>query len=382
MKDCIVIGGGLIGMFTARALRRCGLSVGILERGPFGREASWAGGGILSPLYPWREALSVSNLAAAGAGLYPALAQQMLSATGIDPEWRQCGVLALEVSDRKRALAWARRCGFGMRRLPAQEIPLLEPNIAAQHDSALYRPHVAQIRNPRLLKALYQDLQQSGVELLADEEVRAIETQGNRVSGLSTVKGTLYKCGMTVIANGAWSGKLLQQTGVELDIHPIRGQMMLLQGTAGTLRHIVLQAGHYLIPRADGAIVVGSTLEDVGFIAATTEPGLQELQDFVARTAPALAGLPVVKHWAGLRPGCGQGIPYIGAHPRIEGLYLNAGHFRNGIVMAPAAAELLTALMLGASPPLDPSPYALTEKRVFGLASGKLDTQTPDGKRR
>jgi glycine oxidase len=272
-------------------------------------------------------------------------------------------VLALEVNDWEPALTWARRRGFDMSILAAQEIPVLEPNIAVQHDSVLYRPNVAQIRNPRLLKALYQDLQQSGVELLADEEVRAIETQGNRVSGLSTVKGTLYKCGMAVIANGAWSGKLLQQTGVELDIHPIRGQMMLLQGTAGALRHIVLQAGHYLIPRNDGAIVVGSTLEDVGFVAETTEPGLQELQDFVARAAPALAGLPVVKHWAGLRPGCGQGLPYIGAHPRIEGLYLNAGHFRNGIVMAPAAAELLAALMLDASSPLDPAPYALITKR-------------------
>jgi glycine oxidase len=105
--------------------------------------------------------------------------------------------------------------------------------------------------------------------------------------------------------------------------------------------------------------VVGSTVEDVGFDPATTEQGLQELQQFVTELAPALAGLPIVKHWAGLRPGCGQGIPYIGAHPHIEGLYINAGHFRNGIVMAPAAAELLAALMLDKTPPLDPRPYAL-----------------------
>ncbi len=363
MKDCIVIGGGLIGMLTARVLRRRGLSVGILERGPFGREASWAGGGILSPLYPWRDAAAVSDLASAGAGLYPVLARELMERTDIDPEWRRCGVLALDVNDHQSALGWARRRGFEMNILPAEKIPALEPGIAAQRHAALYRPNVAQIRNPRLLKALQQDLQRSGVGLLADEEVLAIETRDHRISGISTVKGTLYKCGMAVIANGAWSSKLLKQTGVELDIRPIRGQMILLEGTPGLLRHIVLQQGKYLIPREDGAIVVGSTVEDAGFDATTTEQGLDELKDFITRIAPALTHLPVVKHWAGLRPGCGQGIPYIGAHPRIEGLYLNAGHFRNGIVMAPAAAELLSALMLGEAPPLDPTPYALITRR-------------------
>lgn len=363
MKDCIIIGGGLIGMLTARALRRRGLSVGIIERGPFGREASWAGGGILSPLYPWRDAPAVSDLAAAGAGLYPALAQELAAVTGLDPEWRRCGLLALEANDHQSALDWARRHGFEMHVIAAAEIPALESCLARQNSSALYRPNVAQIRNPRLLKALQQYLQNSGVELLADEEVVAVETQRNRVRGVRTGKGNIYKCGKAVIANGAWSSNLLRETGIELDIRPIRGQMILLEGNPGMLQHVVLHQGHYLIPRADGMIVAGSTIEDVGFDAATTGQGLQELKQFVAGLAPPLADLPVVKHWAGLRPGCGQGIPYIGAHPGIEGLYVNAGHFRNGIVMAPAAAELLAALMFNKTAFIDPSPYALITKR-------------------
>jgi glycine oxidase len=364
MKDCVIIGGGLIGMLTARALRRRGLSVGILERGPFGREASWAGGGILSPLYPWRDAPAVSGLAATGAGMYPALARELFEATGIDPEWRPCGLLTLDVSDPRDALAWANARGFEMRSPSAPEIAALEPALPEQTAPALYRPNVAQIRNPRLLKALQQDLQNTGVELLADEEVVAVDVKRDRVRGVRGAKGALYKCGSAVIANGAWSGRLLRETGLDLPIRPIRGQMILLQGAAGMLRHIVLQQGHYLIPRSDGAIVAGSTVEDAGFDAATTEQGLQELKRFVAGLAPALAKLPVVKHWAGLRPGCGQGIPYIGAHPRCRGLYVNAGHFRNGIVMAPAAAELLAVLMLGGTPPLDPKPYGLTMKRT------------------
>ncbi|HEX5055038.1 MAG TPA: glycine oxidase ThiO [Gammaproteobacteria bacterium] len=359
MKDCIIIGGGLIGMLSARALRRRGLSVGIIERGPFGRAASWAGGGILSPLYPWREAPAVIRLAALGAGMYPALARELAGSTGIDPEWRPCGILNLEANDAEPALAWARQHGFEMNVIAAAAIPALEPRLSAQNLSALYRPNVAQIRNPRLLKALQQDLRNRGVDLLAEEEVVAIETRNGRVAGIRTAGDTIYRCENVVIANGAWSSRLLQGTGVNLDIRPIRGQMILLQGAPGMLRHIVLQQGHYLIPRADGAIVAGSTVEDVGFNPSTTEQGLLEIKQFIAALAPGLAELPVAKHWAGLRPGCGQGIPYIGAHPRIEGLYVNAGHFRNGIVMAPASAELLAALMLGKTPPLHSSPYSL-----------------------
>ncbi|HEY3486592.1 MAG TPA: FAD-dependent oxidoreductase, partial [Gammaproteobacteria bacterium] len=184
-----------------------------------------------------------------------------------------------------------------------------------------------------------------------------------RISGLRTAQGTVHKCGSVVIANGAWSGQLLRQIGVNLDIRPIRGQMVLLQGAVGLLQHIVLQEGHYLIPRADGAIVAGSTVEDVGFDTATTEQALQDLKGFTMRIAPALAQLPVLKHWAGLRPGCGQGTPYIGAHPEIRGLYVNAGHFRNGIVMAPSSGELLASLMLDEKPSLDPTPYALMTPR-------------------
>lgn len=366
MKDCIIIGGGLIGMLTARALRRRGLSVGIIERGPFGREASWAGGGILSPLYPWRDAPAVSDLAAGGAGMYPALAHELFEDTGIDPEWRRCGLLALNVDDRPEALAWAQARKFEMSVLDATDGSSLEPLLAPRDHSILYRPNVAQIRNPRLLKALQQDLGARGVELLADEEVVSVEAKRDRVRGVRTAKGALYRCGNAVIANGAWSGRLLRETGLDLAIRPIRGQMVLLQGTPGMLRHIVLQQGHYLVPRSDGAIVVGSTVEDVGFDPSTTEQALRELKTFVAALTPALAELPVAQHWAGLRPGCGQGIPYIGAHPRLEGLYVNAGHFRNGIVMAPAAAGLLAALLLGETPPLDPMQYALTVRREAG----------------
>lgn len=367
MNSCIIIGGGLIGMLTARSLRNRGYEVTVLERGPFGREASWAGGGILSPLYPWRYVDAVNRLAMAGQGLYPGLARELTEAAGIDPEWRCCGLIVLGVPNPKLATSWAKGWQVDLEVLTVKDVSLREPRLAAQNAPALAMPGVAQIRNPRFIKAVQAYLQQSGVSLQVDDEVVSIESLQGKVTGVKTANGGFYESDNVVIANGAWSGKLLRQMQIDLHIRPIRGQMILLQAAPGLLRHIVLSGGHYLIPRADGRIVVGSTIEDVGFDVATTEQALVELKAFAAELVPALAQAQVIHHWAGLRPGCGQGIPYIGPHPEMQGLYVNAGHFRNGIVMAPASAELLADLMTGQTPAIDPAPYALTEKR--GLIS-------------
>lgn len=368
MNDCIIIGGGLIGMLTARSLRRRGYDVTVLERGPFGRQASWAGGGILSPLYPWRYVDAVNRLAMAGQGLYPELARELTETTGIDPEWRRCGLIVLDAMNPEPALTWANRWGADAAALAPADLPAHEPRLAARTTPALRMPAIAQIRNPRLIKATQAWLQQSGVRLYADDEVISIETRQGRVAGVKTAGGKFHQSGNVVIANGAWSGRLFRQMHIDLHIRPIRGQMILLQAEPDTLRHIVLSGGHYLIPRADGRIIAGSTVEDVGFDAATTEQALTELKAFAAGLVPELARAPVTDHWAGLRPGCGQGIPYIGPHPDIPGLYVNAGHYRNGIVMAPASAELLADLMAGQTPAIDPAPYALTEKRELKSA--------------
>jgi glycine oxidase len=363
MTDCIIIGGGLIGMLTARALLRRGLRVTVLERGPFGREASWAGGGILSPLYPWREADAVNRLVASSQRLYPELVQQLITDTGIDPEFRRCGLLALNLDDTDPALAWARAWQVPMEIIDAARITDYEPrlNPAAGGNAAAYLPQAAQIRNPRYIKAVQAYLRQAGAQLHADEEALAIETDGRRVTGVTTAGG-FYAAEHVVIANGAWSGKLLEQMRIHLPIRPVKGQMIMLQGTADLLRHIVLSGGRYLIARADGQIVVGSTVEEAGFDVTVSASAQQELQGFAQRLVPALANAPLLQHWAGLRPGCGLGIPYIAEHPQIRGLYVNAGHFRNGIVMAPASAELLAELLTGQTPHIDAQPYALTAR--------------------
>ncbi|UCE89951.1 MAG: glycine oxidase ThiO [Pseudomonadota bacterium] len=357
MKDCVVVGGGLIGMLVARALTDEGAQVTVLERGATGRESSWAGGGILSPLYPWRYADAVTRLAGWGQARYALLTQELRARTGIDPEWTQSGLLisdmAAETSD---VLAWGRRFDVEARITDLAEAKQIEPALGEVDTPLLWLPSVAQVRNPRLMKALRADLDARGVHVREQAAVTGLMVESGRVNGVR-LNGETVACGTVVIASGAWSAELLEPLGLHLPVVPVRGQMLLFRGAPGLVRRIVLSRDRYVIPRRDGRVLVGSTLEHVGFNKGTTGEARQELEAESRRIVPALANCEVERHWAGLRPGSPDGIPIIGEHPGIEGLYVNAGHFRNGVVLGPASARLLVDLITGAQPLVDPAPY-------------------------
>ncbi len=188
--------------------------------------------------------------------------------------------------------------------------------------------------------------------------VEGIVADNGRLEGVSTSRG-LFKARCVVVAGGAWSAGLLAGVGVRLPVEPVRGQMILYRAEPGLVRHIVLHRGRYLIPRRDGRILFGSTLERVGFDKSTTEAALASLRTDAETLVPALADFPVEHHWAGLRPGSPDGVPFIAEHPGVRQLFVNTGHFRNGVVLAPASVRLLTELVLGQAPSLDPAPYRL-----------------------
>jgi glycine oxidase ThiO len=364
LSDCVVIGGGLIGMLTARELCAAGATATVLERGETGKEASWAGGGILSPLYPWRQPLAVTILARWSQQQYAGLAKNLAEESGIDPEWTRSGVVILDVDDRERALAWAEGTGVAVEVVEPRELAVLVPALGASCVSraGIWMPQVAQIRNPRLLKALKLSLLKRGVSMHEHCEVTGLRICTGHVTGVETKAGTVG-AGCVIVAAGAWSGNLLKNLAPHVKICPVGGQMILFRTRPGLLTRIVLSQDHYLIPRRDGRILVGSTLERTGFCKSTTVRGRDELCAAALKMVPDLARFQVEHHWAGLRPEAPVGIPFIGGHPGIKDLYVNTGHFRNGILLAPASARLLVDLITKRDPIVDPAPYALTAER-------------------
>jgi glycine oxidase len=358
VTDVLVVGGGAIGLLSARLLAAQGLRVVLIDSGALGQESSWAGGGIVSPLYPWRYSPAITALAQWSQGFYPALGRQLFESTGVDPEVQATGMYWLDLEDEATALAWAVRARYELTCVPISEVGGRVPALAGGFARALHMPDVANVRNPRLVKGLRIDLERfAHVEVREHCPVAGFLIEGGRVVGAVTAEGAI-RASRVLLAAGAWSGCLMRQLGLNLPVEPVKGQMILYKCAEDFLSAIVLANGRYAIPRRDGHILVGSTLEHVGFDKAPTEVALASLKASAEELLPALAEAKVVGHWAGLRPGSPDGVPFIGEVAEYPGLWLNCGHYRNGLVLAPASCELLKNLMLGETPIVDPAPYS------------------------
>lgn len=332
----------------------------LVEAGEAGRESSWAGGGIVSPLYPWRYSAAVTALAHWSQDFYPGLARQLQEDTGVDPEVHVTGLYWLDLDDEAEALVWAQREGCPLYSVDIAEAYRDLPVLGSGFERAIHMPGVANVRNPRLVRALRAALAaMPNVELREHCPVTGFIQENGQIRGVTTAGGEI-RAERVVLAAGAWSGELLGTLGLALPVQPVKGQMILYKCAEDFLPSMVLAKGRYAIPRRDGHILIGSTLEDVGFDKTPTEDALESLRATAIELLPALADAQVVKHWAGLRPGSPDGVPYIGPVSGFDGLWLNCGHFRNGLVLAPASCQLLVDLMLGQSPIVDPSPYAPT----------------------
>lgn len=379
MSEFLIIGGGVIGLLVARELAAAGAKVTLVEQGRCCRESSWAGGGIVSPLYPWRYSTAVTALASQAQQAYPQLVAQLLDETGIDPELECTGLLMLDAKDEGDALQWAEANGKALHAVAPSFIYGREAGLAPGFSKGLWMPEIANIRNPRLGQALHSSLQ-SNPQVQIREHTRVLSlhtststsTNTNTSSGRSVTHVEVLCEGVVerlcaeqvIITAGAWSGGLLETLDVMLPVVPVKGQMLLFRPSQRLLNTIVLTDGRYLIPRRDNHLLIGSTLEHTAFDKSTTEDALHSLRRSAEGLLPALAECRVERQWAGLRPGAPDGVPFIGRVPGFENVYVNAGQYRNGLVLAPASARLLVDIALGRRPCVDPSPYDPVSRSV------------------
>ena len=349
-QDFIVIGAGIIGLATAERLLQHGATVTILERGAAGQESSWAGGGILSLLCPWDYPDEVTRLALYSANLFAAWAADLHQASGIDPEYDSSGLVICAPFNALVAQQWC----------AAHQVALLQGKADGYAlpttDEVLYLPQAAQVRNPRLMRALRKRVELLGGIIIEQSAAQHIRADHDRVVKVEASSGK-YSADKYIVTAGAWSQEVLGPHALQLEIKPVRGQMLLFKFAAPPLQHIVVQRDLYLIPRRDGHLLVGSTLEDAGFDKKTTRAAHDDLFKRAQNILPQLCGMPVMQQWAGLRPGSPGNIPTIARHPRLKNLYLNSGHFRYGVTMAPGSAEVLHNVLTGGMQPFDVAPY-------------------------
>ena len=353
--ETLIIGGGVIGLAIARELKKRGAArVRVLEKGRVGREASWAAAGILAPQVEADEDGEFFRLCYESNIMYQSFAGELRDETGIDVELDRRGIVYLgfdETDEREfeHRLRWQSAAGLKVERLDRGQLKILEPDVSDHVISGLLFPEDGQVENRRLVEALAASAKSLGVEIEEGVEVPGVINQNDRVAGVETSRGSVY-ADIVVIATGAWSSHIEFGNAASLvAVKPIRGQMICYKPDNVNVRHVIYSRRGYLVPRADGRLLVGATVEDVGFNASTTADAGYKLRDIALEIAPRLGESTVTDHWAGLRPFADGGLPFMGPIDGVEGLFAAVGHFRNGILLAPITARIMTDHLLGTS---------------------------------
>ena len=344
-----MIGAGVIGLSIARKLRLLGAGdIAVVDRGRCGSESSWAAAGMLAPNAETHEEGAFFRFCTASNALYPEFAAQLLEETGVDIELDRTGTLFLSFGeDDDRLISekydWQRGAGIAVERLSAEEVRNFEPEVSSSVRGGLYYQNDWQVENRKLAQALHRSCELGGVSIYEGVVATGLLADGDKVVGVRTSRGD-FGASTVIVANGAWACGLLGGSAIK----PIRGQMISLGGkTARALRPVIYSSRGYVVPRADGRVLVGATVEDVGYRKVVLPEAIEHLREAALEIAPSLGNFDIKEAWAGLRPFSADGLPVIGWVPGREGLFVATGHFRNGILLAPITAEIVADAMTG-----------------------------------
>ncbi|WP_235905510.1 glycine oxidase ThiO [Tautonia marina] len=355
--DVVVVGGGVVGLSIAYVLATEGLRPVVLDRRELGREASWAGAGIIAPGSDKPHPLPMARLRTRSAELYPNWSERLRELTGIDNGYRRCGAVdvaldAKQENDLKAAAGRWRSEGIAFERLEPGDFARVEPSLSPELRVAYFVPDRAQVRNPRHLQALATACERLGGRLRPGVPCTGFAMSRGKVEAVQTPGGPI-RCGTAVVSAGPWTEGLLGPLGVRVPTPPIKGQIVLLNSHRPILQRIVELEDRYLVPRDDGRVLVGATEEDAGFETKPTASVARDLIDLAIRLCPVLAEASVETTWAGLRPGSMDTRPILGWAPEVGNLLIATGHRRAGLQLSPASAEVVADLILGRTPSLD-----------------------------
>jgi len=364
----IIVGGGLIGLAVAEQLLRRGIKPVVLERGSFAKEASWAGAGYLDLRDASLAGGPFLDLCRFSYNLFPEWTERIKKESAVDPEFLLCGSLGLVFNGEEENIIKGIESvtsfnGLKSEWLAPQAALLKESHLSEKLKAAWYLPQTCQVRPPRLAQGLLKVLERGKAVLREGEEVRGFMKQGSRILGVETNAGK-YEADQVLLAGGAWTGGLLDILGISLAVKPIRGQVVLFKSEPGLLRHVLFTSTAYLVPRLDGHIYVGSTLEEAGFDKSVTKEAVAALTRGAYRALPLLERAKVEMTWSGLRPKAADDKPYLGIVPATENLWVAAGHYTHGILLSAATGRLMAQAILGEKPERDLGPYALDRKPV------------------
>ena len=344
-RDVTIIGGGVVGLTSAYALSMDGWQVTVLEAGRLGGESSWAGGGILCPVPPWRYDPWVEGAVRTSRQLWSDWIPKLESLSGVACELISSGLLLSGDPESHPLVAEAQTWLKGTIE-PYQEGVRADFDARLPHPNwpALLLPEISQVRNPRLMQAMSGALQRLGVRVQPMTPVSSLRQIPEGGTWLECANGQAYAATHVVLAAGAWTDQILVSSGLTpLGIRPKLGQMLLYELPIDALPSHIINVGEgYLIPRGDGKVLLGSTVEDRGYNYAPTQAANEQLMEVAQRIWPALEPWRLQYQWTGFRPGYASDHPMVGAlQSGWTGLWVNAGHFRNGLGLAPACAQLL-----------------------------------------
>jgi glycine oxidase len=359
-KDVIIIGGGVIGCSIALRLAGEGVKVTLLEQGRIGMEASHAAAGMLGPQSDATARTPFFELCIDSRSIYSDFAREVAERSGIDPEYKDEGTVCLEIEGERDTLEWANwqaEASLPVERLTASGVRALEPAVTKLASGAVFIPGDHQVENRLLMQGLGVAIRRAGVEVIEGAQARRIIVERNRAIGVDD-GANQYKAGFVLVAAGSWTSRLLDPLDISVKVTPARGQMLALKGQAMPISHILHTSRCYLVPRRDTRVLVGATVEYVGFDKGVTAAGINSLLTSAIEAVPALADFEIVETWCGLRPDTLDHLPVIGPSG-IDNLILATGHFRNGILLAPVTADLIKEMIVSGATPARLKPFGV-----------------------